>query len=129
MMPALRRLMRPLLMGGAVATFLVTGYYGVLYRGQLPYHWRVDGYNDTLLHIGSFGLLAMFAAALRTGWSGFAALVVFAGLIEVAQIWVSGRTASAGDFAAGVIGVLLGFLAVRAILTFVRWKQLEKTAH
>lgn len=107
---------RRLLQLGMVATVAIVFYYGVVFTGQLPYHWRVDGYNDLILHWGAFGLLTLFAvpAIARPRMTVFA-LVGFAVVIEVAQMAMPGRTASLVDLAASVAGVVLALPALLVI--------------
>lgn len=42
-------------------------------------------------------------------------LAIGAGSLEFVQLWIPGRTASAGDFAASVIGAWTGLLAIIAV--------------
>ena len=51
-----------------------------------------------------------------------AALAVLAGVLEVGQIWVPGRTAQVIDFAASSVGALAGVLVGRAAIgSLVSW--------
>jgi hypothetical protein len=47
--------------------------------------------------------------------SSGALLAVSAGSLEFVQLWIPGRIASAGDFAAGAIGAWLGLLVMVAV--------------
>jgi hypothetical protein len=65
-------------------------------------------------HLLAFALLACSA---RLGlprvpaWQVLAALALFAGITEVAQFWVPGRTASLADAGLDLAGALLGYTA------------------
>ena len=64
-------------------------------------------------HLAAFALLGATArvAFPRLGAAFIlGALLLFAGLTEVAQIWVAGRTASVRDASLDVVGGLLGYL-------------------
>lgn len=50
-------------------------------------------------------------------------LVIYAGLLETAQLWIPGRQARFTDFIASSLGVLAGIL----FLSFVRWIRNHKT--
>ena len=105
--------LRRLLQIATVATFVIVFYYGIVFTGSLPYHWRVDGYNDLILHVCAFGLLTLLAvpATARPGLT-VGTLVVFAVFIEVRQLVLPGRTASLIDLAASMVGILLALLAL-----------------
>jgi VanZ family protein len=47
-------------------------------------------------------------------------LVVYAGSLEFAQLWVPGRMARIGDFAAGALGVVVGILLIHGFQRFFR---------
>ncbi len=57
-----------------------------------------------------FGAAALFASLCderrRLLWSGLA-LTAYGGCLEIAQLWVPGRVANMGDFAASAAGVWL----------------------
>ena len=50
-------------------------------------------------------------------------LVIYAGLLETAQLWIPGREARFTDFIASTLGILAGVL----FLSFVRWIRNHKT--
>ena len=73
--------------------------------------------SDKIEHAGAY---AMLAVAAGPAWMRFeahariaVALIVLGGAIEIAQLWVPGRSAEWGDFAADILGVLAGFTAFR----------------
>lgn len=93
-------------------------YYGVIFTGQLPDHRLISGWNDTLLHMGSFGLLALLILPLvRRRFVPLLALIIFAAAIEAAQAFEPQRTASLSDFAAGLLGIALSWFFLRAVQT------------
>jgi len=47
--------------------------------------------------------------------SSGALLAISAGSLELVQLWIPGRIASTGDFAAGAIGACLGLLVIAVI--------------
>jgi len=58
----------------------------------------------------------LFAAGYQLSvLSSGALLAISAGSLEFVQLWIPGRFASAGDFAAGAIGAWLGLLVIVAI--------------
>ena len=50
-------------------------------------------------------------------------LVIYAGLLETAQLWIPGREARFADFIASTLGILAGVL----FLSFVRWIRNHNT--
>jgi VanZ family protein len=104
-----------------VAVSLVVTYYGVVYRGQLPDHRWLMGWNDTFLHVCSFGLLTLLVLPLFRDWRGpVAVLAAFAVAIEAIQLAIPVRTASFGDLAASLTGIALGAAFLTAVRVFVR---------
>lgn len=63
------------------------------------------------------------AGTLRVGWPAYKAgrlfcgLVALAGVLEVGQLWVPGRTSQAIDFAASSMGAFVGLWAAHIFLT------------
>ena len=53
-----RHLRLPLICGLAVIIAVIF-YYAVIDDAPLPYHPLVDGWNDTILHIGAFAALSV----------------------------------------------------------------------
>jgi VanZ family protein len=77
-------------------------------------------------------LIAYFATALSCAlWiaddhrlRASALLIAYAGLLEMAQLWIPGRYAQLIDFAAGAVGVILGFVVGGlAAPLYRRWAQ------
>jgi hypothetical protein len=76
----------------------------------------VPGWDlDHLVAFGLLGFTAGLAFPRLRGGHVLGALILFAGLTEIAQIWVPGRTASARDAALDVAGGLLGYVLARAL--------------
>jgi VanZ family protein len=108
--PGLRRIAR--LAGLACLPVLI-------WLSWIPKAWEVRtgaaGQVEHLLaYAGTAGLLA-FGFHRAPAWQLGAALAVLAGVLEVGQIWVPGRTAQVIDFAASAGGALLGIAAARIL--------------
>ena len=98
---------------------------GVLHDWDQGVSWSMQ----KMLHVAAYAVLvalvwAAWLPARRTGygWLLLVALMcsVFGAGLEVAQIWVPGRTASPADAARNAVGALLGVGAV------VGWRLLTK---
>jgi VanZ family protein len=82
--------------------------------------------GDEMIRTGANGkvehALAYFISALLllwsyprwTHWLLGGALVIYAGILEVGQIYVPGRNSQFGDFAASSLGVLIGAVGSRS---------------
>jgi VanZ family protein len=73
--------------------------------------------NDYAEHFTAYfiaGGLFAIGYQLSTLSSG-ALLAISAGSLEFVQLWIPGRIASAGDFAAGAIGAWIGLLVIVVI--------------
>ncbi len=89
--------------------------FGILLPPPLPRLLGTLDRPDLLLHFLAFAACAFAAPAPRAStfrWPVF--LILLAGLIELGQLAIDGRTASIGDFAAGAVGVAIGGMASRA---------------
>lgn len=73
--------------------------------------------NDKIEHAGAYVMLALVAGPAWPRFDAHAriavALIVLGGAIEIAQLWIPGRSAEWGDFAADILGVLAGFTVFR----------------
>lgn len=81
-------------------------------------------FNDKVLHLAIFALLAGWFGALVTDarrWQLMLALMAYGLLIEVLQSFTAYRSAEWLDSLADGAGILLGWLLLRAGL--VRWPQ------
>ena len=95
---------------------------GVL-RTELPWLGSAVGWLQAvsprfdLDHLVAFAMVASsarFAMPRLSPWQVMLALGVFAGLTELAQLWVPGRTASIADAALDLAGALGGYSLVVA---------------
>ncbi|MGY6552426.1 MAG: VanZ family protein [Erythrobacter sp.] len=89
---------------------LVVVYYALIFGGSLPDHPALRGKNDLVLHVAAFFALSVPLLLLGSWKWKVAALVAFAGLIEIVQAFQPRRNAEWEDFAASVAGVCLGML-------------------
>ncbi len=69
-------------------------------------------WNDKVLHAGAFALLAAIVTCRGPAPRALIALVVFAAVIEAAQIIIPEREANLGDLAASLAGLALGWLVM-----------------
>jgi len=73
--------------------------------------------NDKIEHASAYLALALVAGPAWPRLADHArtaiALILLGGAIEIAQLWVPGRSAEWGDFAADTIGVVLGVAVFR----------------
>jgi VanZ family protein len=78
--------------------------------------------EHAIAYCGTGAILA-FAYQEPRRWQISAALVVLAGVLEIGQLWVPGRTSQLIDFAASsvgaVVGVLMGRVAISALVGWV----------
>lgn len=100
---------------GAVVT-----YYAVIFEGPFPDHPALRGQNDLALHVAAFLVFSTPLLLLGRWNRTIAALVVFAGTIEIVQIFQVRRNADWGDFVGSVAGIALAALFVMG-LRGIRW--------
>ncbi|AWN50303.1 hypothetical protein DK419_27895 [Methylobacterium terrae] len=96
----------------------------LVWLSWIPKDWEVrTGAAGQIEHFvayaGTAGLLGLGFAHAPTRRLGLA-LVGLAGVLEIGQIWVPGRTAQAIDFAASAGGALAGLAVARALAGFRR---------
>ncbi len=110
----------PLICGLAFIVAVIF-YYAVIDDAPLPYHPLVDGWNDTILHIGAFAALSIVSLMIwRPTITVFLALLCAGAAIELMQIFVPGREVGLSDMAANCLGIAMGFiglLAARGLVT------------
>ena len=98
-----------------IAMLVCYGAVAVLSLVPETYRPQVPGVSDTLEHIVAYALVGFLTAALLghavTLPVIFGAIVVYAGLLEVAQTLVPCRSASLKDLLASGIGALIGVKA------------------
>lgn len=97
---------------------------GLLLPGpDLP---QLDADLDWLAVAAHFVLCSVLAFLLYRSWSGaagapapwpavFAVCFLYSGLLEVAQIWIPGRSWQVGDLVVNAIGISVGLLAARGL--------------
>jgi VanZ family protein len=78
-------------------------------------------------------LLTAFLFGLRSAsWPQLLRAGIFllacAGILEIAQLWVSGRNSQIGDFVASSIGILIGMAGGRALNPFYKRLVLARLA-
>ncbi|KQP52325.1 hypothetical protein ASF41_23365 [Methylobacterium sp. Leaf111] len=77
--------------------------------------------EHAIAYCGTGAILA-FAYQEPRRWRIAAGLVMLAGVLEVGQLWVPGRTSQPIDFAASSVGAVMGVLMGRAaISTLIGW--------
>ncbi|KMO37065.1 hypothetical protein VQ03_19815 [Methylobacterium tarhaniae] len=90
----------------------------LVWLSWIPKDWELRtgaaGQVEHLLaYAGTAGLLGLGFHRVPA-WRLGLALAALAGILEIGQIWVPGRTAQVIDFAASAGGALLGLAAARA---------------
>jgi VanZ family protein len=98
---------------GLVLLVGVIFYFAVIDNSPLPYHPIIDGWNDVILHIGAFGLLAIVACLIWSpSWTLAVLLFCVGCAMELFQVFVPSREVDIMDLAANSVGIVLGGLAV-----------------
>ena len=99
----------------AIALLACYGVVAVVSLVPDTYRPHVPGVSDAIEHIAAYALLGFLTAALLGRALAppviFGAIVVYAGLLEVAQTLVPCRSASFKDLVASGIGALIGVTA------------------
>ena len=89
----------------------------------IPQEWEArTGLPGLIEHaIAYCGTAAIFAFAYQDSrrWRLIAGFVVLAGVLEVGQLWVPGRTAQVAGFAASSIGAIAGVFLGRAAIIWL----------
>jgi hypothetical protein len=75
------------------------------------------GQIEHAIAYGGTGAILAFAYQEPRRWRIAAGLVVLAGIMEVGQLWVPGRTSQFIDFAASSVGAVMGVLMGRAAIS------------
>lgn len=97
----------------ALVTGGVVAYFALVYTGPFPDHPLFYGHNDLALHVIAFIALSTIVLLLGYAWwRSIAGLILFAGLIEIVQIFLPARTADWLDFAGSVTGIALAAVFV-----------------
>jgi VanZ family protein len=88
------------------------GYVAIAVLSSVPgVRPHVPGLSDKLEHVFAFFVLGAVTVLAVRGFSGrrfLAIFVVYAAVLEIAQIFIPGREASLLDLAASLAGALLG---------------------
>ena len=89
----------------------------------IPREWEArTGLPGLIEHaIAYCGTAAIFAFAYQDArrWRMIAAFVALAGVLEVGQLWVPGRTAQVAGFAASSIGAIMGVFLGRVAIVWL----------
>lgn len=91
----------------------------LVWLSWIPKEWEMRtgaaGQVEHLLaYAGTAGLLGLGFSRMPAWRLGFA-LALLAGILEIGQLWVPGRTAQVVDFAASAGGALIGLTAARRL--------------
>jgi VanZ family protein len=91
---------------------LVAGmaWVALVYTGPVPTITQLGEWNDKALHVGAFGVLALMVVLPGPAPRALLAMVLCAGLLELAQLAFPLRQASLADLAASVVGVVAGWV-------------------
>ncbi len=103
-----------------VATLVIGAvvvYYAMVFDGPFPDHPLLRGHNDLVLHIAALLALSTAVLLLDSRRRSIVGLVLFAGAIEIVQIFVPRRTPDWLDFAGSVTGIAIAALLVGGL----RW--------
>ena len=104
-----------------IAGWLCIGVLAVL--SWIPREWEArTSLPGQIEHaIAYCGTAAIFAFAYQDArrWRLITALVALAGVLEVGQLWVPGRTSQVIDFAASSIGAIAGVFLGRAAIAWL----------
>lgn len=91
----------------------------LVWLSWIPKEWEMRtgaaGQVEHLLaYAGTAGLLGLGFSRMPV-WRLALALAILAGILEIGQLWVPGRTAQVVDFAASAGGAFIGLAAARAL--------------
>jgi len=97
---------------GAGLTVLTIIVLSVMPGKMRPHILGNDYCEHFIAYFVAGGLLAIgYPRVLQSLWSGVL-LAMCAGAMELAQVWIPGRTASAGGFVSAAIGAWIGIALV-----------------
>ena len=95
----------------------------IVWLSWVPREWEArTGLPGQIEHFVAYaGTAAIFAMAYRgtARWRLAAAFIALAGILEIGQIWVPGRTSQVIDFAASSAGAVAGVLVGQAALPWL----------
>jgi VanZ family protein len=106
---------------GAGVTMLAITLLSLVPGNMRPHILGNDRFEHFVVYFltGSLWAIGLPMPLLSSG----ALLAIGAGSLEFVQLWIPGRTASAGDFATSAMGAWTGLLAIIAI----RWAHERAT--
>jgi VanZ family protein len=90
-------------------------YYAMIFEGPFPDHPALRGKNDLALHVAAFFALSTPLLLLGSWRRKVMALILFAGLIEIVQVFQPLRSADWVDFAGSVAGIAVAALIVMGV--------------
>ena len=93
--------------------------------GRLPFISLFGVWDDKVEHACAFALLAAIVALRGPAPRALIALVVFAVVIETAQIFIPQRVANLADLAASLAGIALGWLVAATVRA--AWKTVRSS--
>lgn len=99
----------------AVLIAAVVVYFAFIFEGPFPDHPALQGQNDLALHVIAFAALSIPLLLLHSWKRNAALLVLFAGGIEIVQLFQPRRSADLSDFAGSAAGIALAALVVLAM--------------
>ena len=117
--------MQSLLISLAIYPIVMVGVWALVMIGAIAANLHIPVDTMPLVYGLVFAGLTIALIDLLGVAAGVLALVSSANLIEYAQIFVPGRTASAVDFIAGFAGVLVAVILVWAARILVHRSQRE----
>lgn len=89
---------------------------------ELEIRTGMAGQIEHAIAYGGTGAILAFAYQEPRRWRIVAGLVALAGVLEIGQIWVPGRTSQLVDFAASSAGAVLGVVIGRAAIgALINW--------
>jgi VanZ family protein len=101
------------------STLIALAVLSLLPRDNVP-RTELGGHWDHILAYASTALLFAISAHRRSWPIILLALIAYAGVLEVLQSFVPGRTSQIGDFSYSAVGVITGFIVVRLIQLVAR---------
>lgn len=83
--------------------------------------------ESTLEHFAAYALVSFWFTAILSGWIGrlicVGTLIALAGMLELVQLAIPGRTGELVDFAYSAAGALTGLAIGWAVIAFVASRQ------
>lgn len=92
-------------------TVSATLFFGIFATPKIPQVLEILGRPDLALHFLAFASCAFFAPGSGRRQPVLLVLLLLAGGIELVQLMLQDRSVSLSDFAAGVAGICIGWLA------------------